>query len=128
CTLEESESPASAAAAAEDRQPAVRLGLCLIKGLAADAAERLTQARTIKPFENIDDLTRRADLSSQDLQALARANALSSLLGHRRQAAWQVAGITAMPKLLKDAPIAEDALLLPQASEGQEILADYASL
>lgn len=124
CTLEESRASAGDA----DSQPAVRLGLRLVQGLAADAAERLSQARAIKSFDNIEDLTRRADLSSQDLQALARANALLSLSGHRRQAAWQVSGMAAMPQLLKDAPIAEEAISLPHASEGQEVLADYASL
>ena len=34
----------------------------------------------------------------------------------------------AMPALLKDAPIEEAPLILPPASEGQEIVADYANL
>ncbi len=109
-------------------QPAVRLGLRLLKGLAAGAVERIADVRSIKPFTDIDDLRRRADLSPQDLQALARANALASLSGHRRQAAWQVAGMQALPGLLKNAPIAEEEIVLSPASEGQEILADYASV
>jgi error-prone DNA polymerase len=119
CTLEE---------AAAGGQPAVRLGLRLVKGLSTDAAQRIAEVRAIRPFNSIDDLARRAQLSMQDLQALARANALLSLSGHRRQAAWQVAGMQPAPKLLKDAPIAEDDIALPSASEGQEIVADYASI
>jgi error-prone DNA polymerase len=119
CTLEE------IAAAA---QPAVRLGLRLLKGMAGGAVERIADARAMRPFDSVDDLRRRAELSSDDLQALARANALLSLSGHRRQAAWQVAGMQAMPALLKDAPIEEAPLILPPASEGQEIVADYANL
>jgi error-prone DNA polymerase len=116
----------------EGGQPAVRLGLRLVKGLSAAAADRIAEVRAIKPFASVDDLARRAELSTQDLQALAKANALLSLSGHRRQAAWQVAGMridmTAATKLLKDAPIAEDGIALPSASEGQEIIADYSSL
>ncbi|MDR3480135.1 MAG: error-prone DNA polymerase [Burkholderiaceae bacterium] len=119
CTLEEIATAA---------QPAVRLGLRLLKGLAGGAVERIADARAMRPFDSVDDLRRRAELSSDDLQALARANALLSLSGHRRQAAWQVAGMQAMPALLKDAPIEEAPLILPPASEGQEIVADYANL
>jgi error-prone DNA polymerase len=119
CTLEEIATAA---------QPAVRLGLRLLKGMAGGAVERIADARAMRPFDSVDDLRRRAELSSDDLQALARANALLSLSGHRRQAAWQVAGMQAMPALLKDAPIEEAPLILPPASEGQEIVADYANL
>jgi error-prone DNA polymerase len=127
CTLEES----LASARGEGEQPAVRLGLRLVKGLSAAAAERIAEVRAIKAFENVDDLARCAQLSPQDLQALARSNALLSLSGHRRQAAWQVAGMRAdmmAPELLRNAPITEQDIALPCASEGQEIVADYASL
>jgi error-prone DNA polymerase len=123
CTLEEA--PASAAG---NGQPAVRLGLRMVKGLSALAAEHIAEVRAIEPFASVDDLSRRARLSPQDLQALARANALLSLSGHRRQAAWQAAGMTPAPALLKHAPVAEEPVALPRASEGQEIAADYASL
>jgi error-prone DNA polymerase len=123
CTLEETTD-----SAAGKGQPAVRLGLRMARGLSASAAERIAEVRAIKAFGSVDDLARRARLPVQDLQALARANALLSLSGHRRQAAWQVAGMTPAPALLKDAPVVEEPLLLPSASEGQEITADYASL
>jgi len=123
CTLEEMlESNAGT------RQPAVRLGLRLLKGMAGGAVDRIADARAMRPFDDIDDLRRRAELSPEDLNALARANALVSLSGHRRQAAWQVAGMLTMPALLKDAPIEEAPIVLPPASEGQEILADYANV
>jgi error-prone DNA polymerase len=109
-------------------QPAVRLGLRLIKGMSDEGAESIMMARAIRPFDSVEDLARRAQLSTHDLQALAQANALLTLVGHRRQAEWQVSGMKAMPKLLKDAPIVERALSLPMASEGQEVIADYASM
>lgn len=124
CALEES----SASAGREEGQPAVRLGLRLVKGLSADAGKRIMKVRAIKAFESVDDLARRAELPQQDLQALARANALLSLAGHRRQAAWQVSGVLSAPALLRNAPVAEDGIALPSASEGQEIVADYASI
>ena len=124
CTLEERMQPY----AQDGSQPAVRLGLRLIKGLPADAASRITEVRAIALFTSVDDLVRRAELSTQETQALARANALLGLTGHRRQAAWQVAGMLPTTRLLKDAPLPDDGIALPQASEGQEIVADYQSL
>ncbi|HEX7640935.1 MAG TPA: error-prone DNA polymerase [Burkholderiaceae bacterium] len=109
-------------------QPAVRLGLRQLKGLNEGAAERIAEVRAIQAFDSVEDLRRRAELTVEDLHALARADALATLSGNRRQAAWQVAGMHAMPALLKDAPIEEDAITIPAPSEGQEILSDYANL
>lgn len=109
-------------------QSPVRLGLQMVKGLSIAAAERIVKARAQQAFTNVDDLARRASLDQHELGALARANALLPLSGHRRQAKWEVAGMRPAPALLRDAPIVEALLILPQASEGQEIVADYASL
>ncbi|MCG1042144.1 error-prone DNA polymerase [Mycetohabitans sp. B8] len=108
--------------------PAVRIGLHLIKGFSQKAAERIMAARERRPFADVQDLARRAALSRRELEALAAANALQSLAGHRRQAWWAVTAQQPLPRLLCDAPIAETALALPRASEGREIIADYASL
>jgi error-prone DNA polymerase len=108
-------------------QPIVRLGLRLVKGLSVEGADNLTMARAMQPFSSIEDMAKRANLSTHDLQALAKANALVELAGHRRQAAWEVAGMRPMPKLLRDAPIYEEALELPAPTEGEEIVADYHS-
>ncbi len=107
--------------------PAVRLGLHMVKGLSTDAAERIIDARLRRPFASTDDLARRAMLDQHELGALARANALLALTGHRRQAKWEVAAMLPPPALLRDAPIIEAPVILPPASEGQEIIADYAS-
>lgn len=123
CTLEEH--PDSRAG---PQQPAVRLGLCLIRGLSADSAHRLVEVRAMQPFESVDDLARRARLDQHDLKALAQANALLALAGHRRQAKWEVAALQPVPALLRDAPIRETPLSLPAATEGHEIVADYHSL
>ena len=80
-------------------------------------------------FTTPEDLARRAGLDAHDLQALAGADALRSLAGHRHQAAWAVAGIdTRATALLRDTRVHEaEALLLPP-SEADDMLADYRSL
>ncbi|WP_322033183.1 error-prone DNA polymerase [Paraburkholderia sp. J76] len=108
--------------------PAVRLGFSLIKGFSEEAARRVMQAREHAPFTDVDDLARRAALTRRELEALAASNALASIAGHRREAWWAVTAQHAVPALLRDAPVAEAPLALPRASEGAEIVADYASL
>jgi error-prone DNA polymerase len=108
--------------------PAVRLGFNLVKGFSQGAAERIMAARQRAPFENVDDLARRAALSRLELEALAAADALKSLAGHRRQAWWAVTAQQGTTRLLRDAPIEEAPLLLPQAHEGREVVDDYASI
>jgi len=107
---------------------ALRLGLCLVKGLSQVAGERLVAARGVHPFDDVADLARRAKLNRHDLEALAAAGALASLSGHRRHALWDVAGIERMPPVLDEAPIDEASPVLAPPGEGDEIVADYASL
>jgi error-prone DNA polymerase len=117
-------------------QPAVRLGLNQIRGLSSIACEKLVAAREARKtqgfdeymFDSVEDLARAADLDKKDLQSLAQSGALAVLAGHRTQAAWEVAGIKPMPKLLADARFDEAPLVLAPLSEGEEILADYASV
>ena len=72
-----------------DTQPAVRLGLCLASGLSASAGLRIVQARDKRVFESIEDLVARAQLDAGDIKALANADALQTLAGHRRMQLWQ---------------------------------------
>jgi error-prone DNA polymerase len=109
-------------------QPAVRLGMRLIAGLSRDTAQRIVQARQGAPFTSVDDLARRANLDQSELRALASADALMSLSGHRRQQVWEASALHRAPALLRDAPVDEDWLDLPDAPEGEEIVFDYASL
>ena len=69
----------------------IRMGLNLVRGLGVDAASRVEQAA---PFVDIADLSRRADLSVEHVEALARAGALDCFDVSRRQALWQ-AGVAA---------------------------------
>ncbi|MPV58764.1 error-prone DNA polymerase [Burkholderia sp. HI2761] len=107
-------------------QPAVRLGLSLVSGFGEAAARRIETARATGPFMNVDELARRAQLERRDLEALAAANALVTLAGHRRDALWQAVAAAPERDLLAAAPIDEpDKPALGAPSEADEILADY---
>ena len=107
------------------RQPAVRLGLSLQRGMKVDAAERIEQARAVRPFVDVADLARRAGLDRSDLQVLAAAGALQSLAGHRREALWEASGAAPDKDLLRPTVPREEAPVLAAPSEGEEIVGDY---
>jgi error-prone DNA polymerase len=107
---------------------AVRLGLRMVGGLSEAAAGRIVAARAAGPFASVEDLARRAGLDRRDLRCLAQGGALSALAGHRRQAHWAVAGLRPAAGILRDAPLGEPLLALPAPAEGEDIVADYASL
>lgn len=108
--------------------PAVRLGLRRVSSLSEAGAKRLLAARAQAPFASTEDLALRAELDGKDMAALAAADALMSLSGHRRQQVWDATAQRRAPALLKGVPIDEPALQLPAAPEGEEIVGDYASL
>jgi error-prone DNA polymerase len=112
-----------------DESGAVRLGLREIGGLSAGAAERIATVRQKKgPFLNIADLAARAGLARRDLDLLAAADALRSLAGHRRQAAWAATAAVVQGDLFDGLPPAEPETPLPAPSEGENLVADYKSL
>ena len=125
CSLEPA--PPAGSAVAARSSPALRLGLRMVSGLSQAAADRLIAERG-RPFDTFEQLAQRAQLNRHDLDCLADADALASVIGHRREAMWQVAGIEPRPPLLHDTPIREQLPLLPEPSEGERIVADYASL
>jgi error-prone DNA polymerase len=107
--------------------PALRLGLGLIKGLKVNAAERVVAARTEGRFTSTEGLARRANLDRGDLSALAAADALASLSGHRREALWETLAVDPATRLELPAMLAPPPPLAVPA-EGEEIVADYAAL
>ncbi|MDP1688189.1 error-prone DNA polymerase [Hydrogenophaga sp.] len=109
-------------------KPVVRLGLRLVSGLKADSAERLVIARQHKAFTTTQDLARRAALDQPQMKLLAAADALTGLSGHRRQQVWDAAALRTAPELMKDAPVDEAPLALPEAPEGEAVVWDYDSL
>ncbi|MEO8136475.1 MAG: error-prone DNA polymerase [Betaproteobacteria bacterium] len=117
--------------------PALRLGLRMVKGLAKEAGERVAAARCERPFADVNDLALRARLERGDLDALARADTLSSLAGHRRNAFWHTLGVDEPIALLASSaapPAASSGVtesvqptLLPP-TEGEDIVEDYRNL
>jgi len=102
---------------------AVRLGLRMVGGLSQAGAERIVAAR---PVASVAELAQRARLDRKDLRALAGAGALRSLAGHRRLAHWHASGAESRPAL--EVPLEGAVPRLAAPSEGEEIVADYASL
>jgi len=112
----------------DDGRPALRLGLRLVKHLSSEGAARLVAARAVRAFDSIADLAERGGLTRHDLEALADADALSRLAGHRHHAMWQVTGVERVLPLLSAATVpAEGIPLLRAPREGQDIVADYGS-
>ena len=121
CALEETGAPA----------PAVRLGLRLVQGLSQWAAEEVVKARTKTPFSSTEDLALRAGLDAKTLRALAAADALMALSGHRRQQVWDAAAhklsSPTVSGLLHGVAVHEASLSLHPAPEPQEVVFDYAA-
>jgi error-prone DNA polymerase len=127
CTLEEIEGTDS---------HAVRLGMRLVKGLPEQDAAKIAVARGDDPFVSIDDMWRRAGVSSASLVKLAEADAFrASLKLERRDALWAI-------KALRDEPLPlfaaaadrarqaiaeqqEPDVALRQMTEGANVVEDY---
>jgi error-prone DNA polymerase len=107
--------------------PALRLGLGLIKGLKVTSSERVVISRNIKLFSSTEDLARRAGLDRGDLSALAAADALASLAGHRRAALWETLAVDEATRLALPA-IPVQPPLLAEPTEGDNIVGDYATM
>ena len=108
--------------------PSVRIGLNQIQGLAEAVGRRIVDVRRQRMFTDTTDLGRRAGLDRHSLQALAAANALQALSGHRRTALWEAVDSVPERGLLRDAGVHEPAPDLPAPTESEEIVADYQSL
>ena len=107
----------------------VRLGFSLLRGMRQDAAGRIELARAVRPFVDVADLARRAQVDRHDLQVIARANALRSLAGgNRRAALWLAAAAVPDSDLLRGTERDDAVPALPQASEGKEIVTDYRAM
>jgi len=119
-----------------EHAPALRLGLCLVKGLSAAGARRLCEARQAGPFRCVQTLIERTGIDAADRESLAAADALRALAGHRHRAFWDVAGHEAPLPLFAASTAGQAdwpapppvALLLPAPSESQEVIADYNSV
>lgn len=108
-------------------QPALRLGLRMVKGLTLEAGARLIVARNQSRYTSVEDLASRSGLEKHDLRNLAASGALQELASHRRRAYWQVAGAERGTPLTPGPIDIVQPELIPM-TEGQDIAADYNSL
>jgi error-prone DNA polymerase len=114
-----------------DENGAVRLGLREIKGMRREIAQNIAVDRKNGPFSDVADLTARCRLGRRELDLLAAGDALSSLAGHRRQAAWAVAdsGRRAIQgDLFAGLPAPEAAVELAAPTLADNLVADYRQL
>lgn len=114
-------------------RPALRLGLNQAKGMGEAGARRLVAARAQAPFRDVADLEKRARLGRSDLAVLATAGALARLAGNRHRARWEAAGAVGAGPVFDASPaggasFAEAVPLLRAPTEGEDVVADYASL
>ncbi|MBL9147605.1 MAG: error-prone DNA polymerase [Phycisphaerae bacterium] len=90
--------PARQACAACD-QPALRLGLRLVRGLATVDAERVAAAvRAHGPFTTVEALWQASGVSVASLRRLASADAFRSMGLDRQRALWQIRALRDEPQ------------------------------
>ena len=110
-------------------QPAIRLGLRMVRGFREADALRIEAARQRQPFMDIHDLCRRAELEPRAREQLADAGVLRGLAGHRHRARWAVAGIEPQLPLFDGLPAMEETpIYLPLPSVSEDLFNDYATL
>lgn len=113
----------------EHGEPAIRLGLKMIRGMREDDARRIEQARQSGAFRDVEDLSVRARLDASAHERLADAGALGGLVGHRYQARWAMAGVEEQLPLFAGVSTPNEAAPgLPAPSQGEDLLTDYATL
>ncbi|MFZ5492567.1 MAG: error-prone DNA polymerase [Pseudomonadota bacterium] len=78
------------------------------------------------PITDLAQLVTAGQLDRADVQALADAGALKTLAGNRHQARWQAAAVEKTAPLVVHGP--EATPMLPPPTEGQNLVADYASV
>jgi error-prone DNA polymerase len=107
-------------------EPEIRLGLRMVAGLAEDQGRAIAEHRSrTGTYVDIDELAHRTRLPKRSVELLARAGALASIAGHRRQAHWGALGVERLPGLLAGRSAREATLPFAAPSEGDNIVSDY---
>ena len=136
---------AALAETAQERR-AVRLGLCLISGLAEEATQQTIVANRGDGYSDISSLWQRTGASMSVLERLANADAFRSIDLDRRAALWAVKGLgggaldkRSKPMTCKAAAsllqqgmtgdlFAEPTVTLPAITLGEHVVEDYAAI
>ncbi|MDZ7711126.1 MAG: error-prone DNA polymerase [Roseovarius sp.] len=112
---------------------ALRLGLRQMRGLARAEADWIAAARG-NGYRSPEDVWRRAGVSPALLARLAEADAFAACGLSRRDALWQARAIRSpdpLPLFARDLDgegIIEPVTNLPEMSQGEEVIEDYAAL
>jgi len=104
---------------------ALRLGFRQIKGIDRATAARIAEARKASPFRDLADLVHRANVRQDQLDLLAEAGALASLMSDRRQAIWR-ARSPRVGGLFAGKEADEPEVALPPMPELRQLALDYA--
>ncbi|MGE5127769.1 MAG: DNA polymerase III subunit alpha [Betaproteobacteria bacterium] len=104
---------------------AVRLGLCYVRGLRAEAARRIAAERERAPFASLQEFVDRTGLRRDEQRALAEAGALNAFGLTRRSALWQVekAGRPRGPLFREEEP-GPQAAPVPEMDLGERLASD----
>lgn len=113
----------------DGQQPAIRLGMRMIKGFREEDARRIEVARLQGDFVDVADFGRRAQLDARAQALLADAGALRQLAGDRHRARWEVAGVQQQLGLFAGLPSQDEPpVCLPKPSVSDDLHADYHSV
>jgi len=120
------------------RTLAVRLGFRQVRGLANVHGAAIVGARGPSPYEDIEDVWRRAGVPRAAIERLAQADAFRGLAQDRRQGLWTVKGLGEAPLPLFAAADAREESFSAEGREpdvslrpltpGREVVEDYRAL
>ena len=103
-------------------QPAVRLGVSYVRTIGADLAKRIAAGR---PYRDMEDVVRRNELTTPQVEALATAGAFDCFDLRRREALWAAGAVAqSRPGRLAGAVTGIEAPPLPLMTEVEEAVAD----
>jgi error-prone DNA polymerase len=104
----------------------VRLGLRFVKGLRAEAAQRIEDEAAKAPFASVREVAARCGVRDDELAALAEVGAFASLGATRRSALWQVAALDGRrPPLAQAMQPDPGPSPLPEMTLAERYVADY---
>lgn len=120
------EAPDRSAEHRRDGAFAVRLGLADVSSIGTAVAERIVAEREARgPYRDMADLSRRAALNAEQLEALAAAGAFTGFGLQRREALW-LAGEAAQDReeYLAGSVVVVQPPLLPMLSPAEQVVYD----
>ncbi|UCG60995.1 MAG: error-prone DNA polymerase, partial [Candidatus Zixiibacteriota bacterium] len=108
---------------------AVRLGYRYVKSFGENTREKIEKARAEGPFQSARDFVFRTGLNQRELSQLAQADGFSCFGLTRRQALWEILSLCRQLSDELQVSVKEQGqLLLPEATTGDTLIADFKSM